>query len=126
MEEKKTVEITATVREQTYKMLRESSEALGLSIGEMIDQLTLDITCCDPNMTALVLSDHVMIATRNQTDQEMLDTITRLFALIISPPPSEEGHEQWIEKNTLRARRFLTEAITEYIGSGRPSSSLFQ
>ena len=126
MAEKKTMEISATVMRQTYEMLLESSEALGLSIGEMIDRLALDITCRDPKMTAIVLSDHIMIATKNQTDQEMLDTITRLFALIISPPTGQDGHEEWIERNTRRARRFFLEALTEYFGSGRPFTTILQ
>ena len=65
------VSITAAVSPRTQKMLLASAGALGLTVGEMIDCLALDLTCEPPQIAAALACGQFMALSSTQPYEQL-------------------------------------------------------
>ena len=78
----KLAELNATVCTETKVLLDETSEKIGLSVGEIIDRLVLN--CCpeDPEVAATIMLDHILLAGAKLNQETFNEAILSLLKVI--------------------------------------------
>lgn len=71
----KTTKINATVLSQTKAILGDHSSILGLSIGEVIDRLTLRFSPSSADLAAILVLDAIVMAFHDLSSEQINDAL---------------------------------------------------
>lgn len=82
MEKTNFEEITATVLPQTKNALENMSEVSGISVGEIIDRMTLKWSPKDPEYAAQLILDEMVIHSRYLGPEDFNRTVSIVLAVI--------------------------------------------
>lgn len=77
--------IEVTVLKKTKEALVKHSSDSKLSIGEVIDRMTLDFAVNDPGLAANILCENFLLMVANQTEEQVNETIKNIVELLIIP-----------------------------------------
>ena len=91
MKQKKSTlkEIKATVMPQTAEGLQMLMEETGLTIGEVIDRLTLQMRPDDLGFAVCFAQDQVFFSISNLPEEEQEEALTKICLLYTSPSPRD-------------------------------------
>ena len=94
-----TCNLNATVMIQTMEYLQEHSKNLGLSIGEVIDRLVVNIQAPNSGIAASWVSEQFTLTTSNLKEDELKEAIYDVMCMMVLPL-FQAGHKPddvWFE-----------------------------
>ena len=80
-----TCNLNATVMIQTMEYLQEHSKNLGLSIGEVIDRLVVNIQAPNSGIAASWVSEQFTLTTSNLKEDELKEAIYDVICMMVLP-----------------------------------------
>ena len=80
-----THDLNATVMVQTMEYLQEHSKNLGLSIGEVIDRLVVNIQAPSSEIAAAWVCEQFTLSTSKLNEDDLKDTIYDVVSMMVLP-----------------------------------------
>lgn len=104
MKQKKSIlkEITATVMPQTEEGLQTLMEQTGLTIGEVIDRLALQIYPEKPEQAILLAEEQVIFSLTKLTEKQTEKALTEIIIFLAGYVPA--GHLMELQKKVAASR----------------------
>ncbi len=104
-----TVEIRAKVLRETKEALQGHKERLGLTLGEVIDRMTLQCQTTDPGIASVILGEQLVLVTGEQTEEQMKETMLLFTALVkhscLKIGMSEEEYNREVNKRLPKKKK---------------------
>ena len=115
MEQKKSTlkEIKATVMPQTAEGLQMLMEETGLTIGEVIDRLTLQMCPDDLGFAVCFAQDQVFFSISNLPEEEQEEALTKIIIFLAGLVPAD--HLKGLEQAAISKRAERLKEYKEYI-----------
>lgn len=98
--------ITITVLKKTADTIKQHSKDLHLSLGEVVDRITVDLSTEDPCLASMLVIEYMLTITKNQTEQQVKSTILHIMTLYLSAITQNSG---WASEKTIKILEELKE-----------------
>lgn len=96
--------LNITVMKETVDAIRQHSEKLHLSIGEVIDKLAVNFSTENPRLASLLIMEYTLMVVKDQTNEQTKLTILNTMALYLT---ALTQNSSWSSKKTTKTIKEL-------------------